>query len=1024
MACNKDGSCEGCKKKTGLPIVPVRFAFIPTYSRGPKLNEQFKMKENIALHHSYQYALRQLREGYLYVYCPKDNQGNSYPNPWKGYIVTDKGFFYPLNIPLDGPGEPVTIADKDAEKDDWAPCVPADFGANAKFITVPEDAGDVWICFSEVQWTKAVWERFDPEKSKKFKEPAPRDNLMHKIEVKKWLDGNKAINQGLAINELINVLEYTPDLVDHAHDFSTHPLNWMKDERLYDWKSIYEEFVEIYEKELIARFGKEEYEKIVNWTEGKDNKTWLLYKNHVELLAVRIGKKHELKDMVNSQGINPRYHGLSFTSVMNACELVATSDRTKGKSMVVALEDPVGITKDIALQMIYSEKHFFTLLNSDDKYKKKLIMEGNMQLVKSAVSMAEYQNYSFKLKEIGEQIRESLDQKTTEEKAGETYVNEILPRKQVETGEAKAVFNKHFKMIKDMETRGTKVWEEDYLPHIQVKLTEFNNQYKKEVKDFSDNTIKPLEKSHLGWFKSDSFANQMKFHYDENVLECGIKYTSVITECMLGTQDKLGCFNAYLEMFDKGNVNDKTGLLLRATSFNYQPSIVALQKLAAEIVDSNPDKQLSIWDATFSNLSTLFTFQKDNALVDSATIVMEKFFDMSGSVIGKSIDKALKNGDIAVGKSQPLLVPILGKLIGKPIITTMMTYTEEAGYIFLDNRANQVIKTSGQTSANSKIRKTRLFPFLEGVDTKKALEAEEKVLANLPPNEQVMTNTIIIHDKEVYTQQRKALNSNPLFSGSGKEDKIRAALWHSIVNLDEQCSRIIKPMKESVRFALPGVMGTLGSILNFVVAGSIAYGLSKSYSASAYYSNAARAVLSFVGGMATAVETTAHYTEKRILLRYGQEAGKTLAADARLLRVNASRVAAYAAWAYVGVDAVQAVQSYIEGHSGLAIAHAVSAVVGFGIIEAVILITGVVKAAFASGILVGLMTSGLFLGVFGIAIVILTAVIAKWVMEETKKKDIKTWLSRGIFGDNTLGKPYNLWPEAEMEEFEKVMASS
>jgi hypothetical protein len=142
-----------------MPVVAEPFVF--NAPKTDKDNGRFK------------YVLRTLRTGYLYVY-------DEVRREWSGYVVTPDGYYYYFNPEKEPPkSETVTFSCSQS---------PAD-KALAACITVKHTtalpAGKVFLAFSDVAWTPAVFER--------HKEPAFRQQAMRWVDMAAWI-GNHAQN--------------------------------------------------------------------------------------------------------------------------------------------------------------------------------------------------------------------------------------------------------------------------------------------------------------------------------------------------------------------------------------------------------------------------------------------------------------------------------------------------------------------------------------------------------------------------------------------------------------------------------------------------------------------------------------------------------------------------------------------------------------------------------------------------------------------------------------------------------------
>jgi hypothetical protein len=198
MAANDN--CDNCKK-TGLPILPVRYSVLPKYVKaglpggisGDRVTD-VKLKE----HH---YGLRTLREGWIYLFYEVGARGRRY---WEVYRVTEDGRLWkqPLTLPLASPMLPFEPTTHPACAQNKI-AVPMDFIA----IEQPEKCTEkVYIAFSELAWQPETFDQY-------------RDNgmlrgmRMQSIEPSKWIGAGKD-GSGHAVpataDAIDQVIEYMP----------------------------------------------------------------------------------------------------------------------------------------------------------------------------------------------------------------------------------------------------------------------------------------------------------------------------------------------------------------------------------------------------------------------------------------------------------------------------------------------------------------------------------------------------------------------------------------------------------------------------------------------------------------------------------------------------------------------------------------------------------------------------------------------------------------------------------------------
>ncbi|MFM0498907.1 T6SS effector BTH_I2691 family protein [Paraburkholderia caffeinilytica] len=187
--------CANCKK-TGLPILPVRYTVLPkTVTAKLPGGISGTGVTNIELH-EHHYGLRALREGWLYLFYVKGARGSNY---WEAYKVTQDGRLWKQTLPLT---TTPTIHPACAQK---SIAVPMDLIA----IEQPEKCtGRVYIAFSEITWHSDIFKQYADNETL-------RNKRMQWIEPARWITGSKDENGHAVIAteaSIDDVVEYMPGL--------------------------------------------------------------------------------------------------------------------------------------------------------------------------------------------------------------------------------------------------------------------------------------------------------------------------------------------------------------------------------------------------------------------------------------------------------------------------------------------------------------------------------------------------------------------------------------------------------------------------------------------------------------------------------------------------------------------------------------------------------------------------------------------------------------------------------------------
>lgn len=184
-------NCPNCNK-SGLAILPVRYAVVPqtidAALPAPLGNKVADVKLT-----QYKYALRTLREGYLYVFHEKHPRGSQIT--WEVYSVSEAGTLWKQLSP-----EAMKPVNEEPA------CSRDGHNLPASVITIesPEKCKRVWIAFSEHRWSKETFDDF-------AKDAKMRDRRMQTFLPATWVAAG-GYRHGLPATRanIEQVLEYKP----------------------------------------------------------------------------------------------------------------------------------------------------------------------------------------------------------------------------------------------------------------------------------------------------------------------------------------------------------------------------------------------------------------------------------------------------------------------------------------------------------------------------------------------------------------------------------------------------------------------------------------------------------------------------------------------------------------------------------------------------------------------------------------------------------------------------------------------
>ena len=194
MACSnpQNPDCQNCNK-SGLAILPVRYAVVPAAVDAALPPPMGNKVSDVPLTH-HKYALRTLRQGYLYLFYEKHPKGKQIK--WEVYSSTNNGTLW----------NQISISSIHALSIEPA-CSRTGHNIPASVITIenPEKSGKVWMAFSEHIWSAETFKQFESDS-------ALRDRRMQTFLPATWITAG-GYRHGLPATKanLDHVIEYKSD---------------------------------------------------------------------------------------------------------------------------------------------------------------------------------------------------------------------------------------------------------------------------------------------------------------------------------------------------------------------------------------------------------------------------------------------------------------------------------------------------------------------------------------------------------------------------------------------------------------------------------------------------------------------------------------------------------------------------------------------------------------------------------------------------------------------------------------------
>ncbi|WP_156481257.1 T6SS effector BTH_I2691 family protein [Herbaspirillum rubrisubalbicans] len=193
MACTnpQNPSCPNCNK-SGLAILPVRYCVVPkevdAFVPAPLGNKVLTVPLR-----NHNYALRTLRQGFLYLFHEKHPSGSHIK--WEVYAVSEAGTLWKMPS-----ASAIRLVSEDPQ------CARNGHNLPASVITIeePQHCKRVWLAFSEHIWSAETLAEFE-------RDVKLRDRRMQCLEPATWIAAG-GYRHGLAASKrnIEQILEYRP----------------------------------------------------------------------------------------------------------------------------------------------------------------------------------------------------------------------------------------------------------------------------------------------------------------------------------------------------------------------------------------------------------------------------------------------------------------------------------------------------------------------------------------------------------------------------------------------------------------------------------------------------------------------------------------------------------------------------------------------------------------------------------------------------------------------------------------------
>lgn len=624
QSCDPAKKCDVCDQ-VGLPILPLRYAIcrsdVKEMWQGPRLGGGFgKDVASVALPGSEAHYTLRLARQ-GYLYVFNEIRGE-----WKGYQITSDSYLLEFDPHAAPPPQ-----------EEFQPtCARMADSQVARFVTIPDPkrAGKVWFGFSEAPWTKEIIER--------NRRSGERKKHMRCIDVQAWLKGKSLDHVGSATDAPLMVSEF--------------------------------------------KFGK----RVKSEPEVKIPMLPSNPPPAVEPGKPRIvdGAVEKLLDVVEVYA-NP---GFSFSfAPFSRCkqdvpgmEAWLQKSSLAGRPMMVALNDPAGITQELSALVRQKTRDFEEEDDRGWKHATSVAIRG---------------------------IRQAIEDQAAAEKLSSVRASAYTGRAAIELYAAGITkMREELTPEEDKKARDS-AWDRYRDDYSQQAVDQFDTNLAPEMERYTSAHLTPIAQSFARWYKNDDFRTWLACNHIDELSYSSMRLTEIVDSSLEGVEG-FECVQAAVLEDLAGRFQDIKNCTVRALTLN--------DRIAAEVIEKQSKTFLSNADnpGAWSNLFKAYGHvldrgaNKPRELQQGLGLVAGLVFKTSGMFVtaltkaGSTVAKAGISVAISTA-TRNNLVGLLGVLSGKRIQRVGIRASEREMAHFLVEALSE-----GQAGVNKRELRARVDQHL------------------------------------------------------------------------------------------------------------------------------------------------------------------------------------------------------------------------------------------------------------------------------------------------------------------------
>ncbi|MCX8657397.1 hypothetical protein J3U08_11415 [Gilliamella sp. B2894] len=640
-------TCD-CASSKGLTILPVNYCVIPkieglnlpNWANQPKITDA-KLK------YDYSYALRVIREGFLYLFYEEGARGNHY---WEVYKIAKNGTFWKQ-----------FSAQMATTEEDCGCAAVLQNSASAEFICIeqPQQCGKVWLAFSEHKWENDVLTNYETDNQL-------RSERMSLIEPKKMAQGSVIEANGIAqLNEsnVKQIIDYNEkSILSIIPDPTIKRSKTLVSNDINQWNTaFFNQHCTLYPWAINRQ---------LNHTLNSARERSTEKNSYIVGLNDAAGISKELNGWCNEiigylkLFSEEREHEIQSDALLTLFENSFIKANENERREALKIYEELHRQNNYWLEKVTETEGADWLAKRRVQYQKQYLLEPDLlaALNQGCDLFADW----MKQPRVGALYYQRLDVAMKEVQSNKK-ISDYL--KKITQLRAKAIMTvqidetMHKEEVEKITTIPREQWKK-YQARINQPLRDTYNKKYEAITQQASLLHEQRSENAFIWIQSNSFLSVLN-DYSQNNIEDGILFERLVITAIEGLQDtKKG--NQVIGDWIKARNIPKTNLIWRAVAFNQTAAIKELEEFLLDAekyreVDGNGRLHRTLLNVP-KNLSYFTSISRD---INSS--LQKKKPDINAKFIDKFAYKRDKLASILIGKlfrKQPVRVMVDGLQIG------------------------------------------------------------------------------------------------------------------------------------------------------------------------------------------------------------------------------------------------------------------------------------------------------------------------------------------------------------------------